>query len=110
MIRFSLVRIKENLLRYMGGKSKIAKYILPIILQGRGRNEVYVEPFVGGANMIDKVNGERIGADVSEYVIALFEGLQEGKQLPLNIDKDFNNKVKDNQDSIDKFIVGDRCN
>ena len=30
------------------------------------------EPFVGGgANMIDKVQGKRIGADLNEYVIAL---------------------------------------
>lgn len=30
---------------------------------------VWVEPFVGGANMIDKVQGKRIGADINPYLI-----------------------------------------
>lgn len=38
----------------------------------------WVEPFVGGANMIDKVEGNRIGADFNEYVISLFTGIQNG--------------------------------
>lgn len=46
----------------MGSKRRIAKDILPIILENRTPEQFYVEPFVGGANMIDKVQGKRIGA------------------------------------------------
>lgn len=53
----------------MGSKRMIAKYILPIILKNRKENQYYVEPFVGGANMIDKVDGNRIGSDINEYLI-----------------------------------------
>lgn len=62
-------------MKYMGGKSKIAKEIVPIIqrhieTQGTGK---YVEPFVGGANIIDKVECEsRVGLDINRYLIALF--------------------------------------
>jgi DNA adenine methylase len=56
-------------MKYMGSKNRIAKDILPIILQDRKPNQYYVEPFVGGANMIDKVTGLRIGADINEYLI-----------------------------------------
>ena len=56
-------------MKYMGSKNRIAKEILPIMLKERGQR-TWVEPFVGGANMIDKVQGERIGADLNEYVIA----------------------------------------
>ena len=56
-------------MRYMGSKNRIAKHLLPIILKDRKPNQWYVEPFVGGANMIDKVTGNRIGADSNEYVI-----------------------------------------
>ena len=56
-------------MKYMGSKARIAKYILPIILADRKENQWYVEPFVGGANMIDKVDGKRIGADSNEYLI-----------------------------------------
>ena len=56
-------------MKYMGSKNRIAKYILPIILKDRKEGQWYVEPFVGGANMIDKVDGNRLGSDSNEYVI-----------------------------------------
>jgi len=56
-------------MKYMGSKARIAKYILPIILKNRRKNQWYVEPFVGGANMIDKIDGHRIGADCNPYLI-----------------------------------------
>ena len=55
-------------MKYMGSKNRIAKHILPIMLKERGVC-TWVEPFVGGANMIDKVEGERIGADLNPYLI-----------------------------------------
>lgn len=56
-------------MKYMGSKNRIAKHLLPIILKDRKPNQWYVEPFVGGANMIDKVDGNRIGADFNPYLI-----------------------------------------
>jgi len=55
-------------MKYMGSKNRIAKEILPIMLEKR-ENRTWVEPFVGGANMIDKVQGKRIGADINPYLI-----------------------------------------
>lgn len=59
---------------YMGSKSKYAQYIAPIlqkIINDRGVS-LYIEPFVGGANMIDKIKCERrIGYDRSDTLIAL---------------------------------------
>lgn len=57
-------------MKYMGSKRRLAKHILPIILKGRKEGQYYVEPFVGGGNLIDKVDGPRIGADANEYAIA----------------------------------------
>lgn len=54
---------------YMGNKNRIAKHILPIMLKER-EGRTWVEPFVGGGNMIDKVDGVRIGADINPYLIA----------------------------------------
>lgn len=56
-------------MKYMGSKNRIAKEILPIILKDRREGQYYIEPFVGGANMIDKVIGNRIGADSNKYLI-----------------------------------------
>ena len=56
-------------MKYMGSKNRIAKHILPIMLEYRTPEMPWVEPFVGGANMIDKVDGKRIGADINPYLI-----------------------------------------
>lgn len=71
----------------MGSKSKIAKEILPIILQNRKPNQYYVELFVGGCNSIDKVGGLRIGNDINPFLIAMWKGLQNELQRPKEIDK-----------------------
>lgn len=41
-------------MKYMGSKNRLAKEIMPIMLKERGQR-TWVEPFVGGGNMIDKV-------------------------------------------------------
>ena len=65
-------------MKYMGSKARIAKHILPIILKNRKDDQCYVEPFVGGANMIDKVDGWRIGADSNYWVIKALRLIQDG--------------------------------
>lgn len=41
---------------YQGSKSRISKYLKPIIESYIKPNTVaYIEPFVGGCNMIDKI-------------------------------------------------------
>lgn len=59
---------------YMGSKSKYAQYIVPILQKTIDEKGVrlYVEPFVGGANVIDKIKCKlRRGYDRSDTLIAL---------------------------------------
>lgn len=65
-------------MKYMGSKARHAKEILPIILAGRTEGQWYVEPFVGGANVIDKVSGNRIASDFNPYVVALWQAVADG--------------------------------
>lgn len=63
-------------MKYMGSKSRIAKHIVPIIQQYIDDNNIttYIEPFVGGANVIDKIKcANRFGSDKNPYLIALLE-------------------------------------
>ena len=63
-------------MNYFGSKSRQAKYIVPIIQKYIDDNNitVYIEPFVGGANVIDKIVCPfRYGYDINKYVIALFK-------------------------------------
>jgi len=56
-------------MKYMGSKNRIAKEILPIMLEHRTEGMTWYEPMVGGGNMIDKVEGKRIGADVNPHLV-----------------------------------------
>lgn len=71
---------------YQGSKNKLAKYIVPIIQKAIDDNNVstYIEPFVGGANIIDKINCKnRIGYDIDDNVISLLKYAQSDEQLSI---------------------------
>lgn len=76
-------------MKYMGSKARISKHIVPILLNHIGPGMDYVEPFVGGANVIDKIPADirRIGYDNNPYLIAMFRGVQAGRSFPMDIDK-----------------------
>lgn len=97
-------------MKYMGSKSRIAKHILPIILEGRKDGQYYVEPFCGGCNMIDKVPGNRIANDSNPYLIAMWEALSWGWDPPKTIDRDHYIEVrtcyKRNSDKYPMHYVG----
>lgn len=66
----------------MGSKAKYAKYIVPILQKAIDENNIktYIEPFVGGANVIDKIKCEnRIGYDRSETLVALLNCMKNGE-------------------------------
>jgi DNA adenine methylase len=72
-------------MKYMGSKNRIAKEILPIMLKERKENQLWVEPFVGGGNLIDKVEGNRLGADTNRYVIEALIAIRDNiSELPKN--------------------------
>lgn len=90
----------------MGSKNRIAKEILPIITKDLKRNIWYVEPFVGGCNMIDKVGHDlRMGSDVNEYLIEFWLGLQSGWTPDEYYSKDRYLWYKNNK-NVDKKSTG----
>ena len=70
----------------MGSKAKYADKIVPILQQeiNNLKTDTYIECFVGGANIIDKIDCEhRYGYDRSETLIALLKQAAENfDQLP----------------------------
>ena len=74
-------------MKYMGSKARIAKHILPIMLAECEKHGIttWVEPFVGGGNMVDKVPDtfERIGYDLNDHAIhALIDIRDRADSLP----------------------------
>lgn len=69
-------------MQYLGGKTRIAKEILPIILADRKEGQYFVEPFCGGCNVTANVSGNRIANDYNEYLIAMFRGAGIWGEIP----------------------------
>lgn len=93
---------------YMGSKNRLSKQIVPIIQNyiDNGCNG-YLEPFVGGANIIDKIECDnKIGSDIDKYVISVLIGLQQGIEPPKEVSKEFYIDVKNNPDKYSDFITG----
>lgn len=98
-------------MKYMGSKSRIAKYIVPIIQNCIDTNSIthYYELFVGGANVIDKIKCKhKTGNDLNRYLIALFTYLQEDKPLLDSVSKELYSEVRANYKNniYDDWYVG----
>ncbi|MBL85577.1 MAG: adenine methyltransferase [Winogradskyella sp.] len=93
-------------MKYMGSKARFAKHILPIILKDRQPRQSYIEPFAGGMNMIDKVDGIRIANDQHEELMAMWQALiYENWDPPKSVSEDEYKAIKYNQDDYPKHLV-----
>lgn len=66
-------------MKYVGSKNRLSKDLAPIIQSYIDNNNIknYWEPFVGGANLIDKIKCvNRYGSDIHKYLIALLQHVQ----------------------------------
>lgn len=93
-------------MKYMGSKNRFAKELLPIILKDRTPKQWYIEPMVGGANMIDKVDGNRLGADFNEYLTEMWLALTDGWTPKEHYTKEEYADIKNNKENYPKYLVG----
>lgn len=92
----------------MGSKARLSKYLSPIInnLIKDFNIKTYIEPFVGGANMIQHINCQRkIGSDNNRYLIALWNALKNGWIPPKEISREKYNDIKQNKEMYDDELV-----
>ncbi len=82
----------------MGSKSRISKYIIPIIQQRIKDYDIktYIEPFCGGCNIIDKIQCDtKIASDNHKYLIEMFKNLNQIQILPEFITKEHYSDVRE---------------
>ena len=96
---------------YLGSKRRIAKDILPIILDGMKEGDYFVDAFCGGCNLLDKVPStyKRIGNDKNEYLIAMCKCLQNGDRFAKTINRDLYSKAREayNNEDFSNFTKGE---
>lgn len=97
-------------MQYVGSKSRHAKEIISVMSSGSTLG-AYVEPFVGGANMIDKVDARlRVGNDICPMVITLLSAVRDGWIPPESISEEEYAEAKANQDgSARNAFIGFLC-
>lgn len=99
-------------IKYVGSKNRLSKEIAPIIqsyIDNMGEQcGGYFEPFVGGANMIDKIKcHHKYGSDAHKYLIALLCHIQNNvDDLPDTITEDEYDAVRMNMDDYPDWYVG----
>lgn len=93
-------------MKYIGSKNRIAKDILPIILDGKSDNQYFVDLFAGGMNVTDKVQGLRIANDQNKYVIALFNAITAGWVPPERVSTEEYKEVKSHKNRFPDHVVG----
>lgn len=97
-------------MKYMGSKARIAKDIAPIIKEIMQDNgfDIYIEPFVGGANMIQHIDSTiRIGYDNNPYLIAFWKAIQRGWNplTEVQMSKELYQDIKDHKDKYPPEVV-----
>lgn len=92
-------------MQYFGGKAKIAKHIVPYLESVRKENQPFLEPFIGGANIVSQMSGERYASDFNEYLIAMYKGVQQGYELPDELSEEKYQHIRHNKDE-DKVLTG----
>ena len=96
---------------YMGSKRRIKKRLIPILQEYIDTNGIttYVEPMVGGANIIDSIKCDnRIGYDCHPYLVELLKhiSLTGGEGIPLDISRQEYQDVKDHIEDYPMWYAG----
>jgi DNA adenine methylase len=99
-------------MRYLGGKNRQASVISTILQQHRKHNQIYLEPFVGAANVVSRMDGVCIASDIHPDLIALLRAIQGGWIPPENVTRAQYELYKDQPDQLPpalRAFVGFGC-
>ena len=94
---------------YQGGKFRQSKVIAPIINQCIKENNIenYYEPFVGGANILDKIICKNYYAnDIDQQLIAFYQYIKDGGEPLSTVEKEEYQNMKDNQNKYPDYLLG----
>ena len=92
-------------MRYLGGKHRLAKHLLKVMLPGH--EGTWIEPFVGSASVIQHVPAryKRVGADLNPYIIQLHIALQNGWTPPTSLTNEEWRAIRYNKANYEPALV-----
>lgn len=95
----------------MGSKARVVKELMPIILKDRQPHQWFVDMFCGGGSMAQNAGGNVIANDKNKYLVAVFQGLQEGREGMRHIPREMYNRAREEfkagiNEEFDDFDLG----
>lgn len=96
-------------MKFIGSKQRLSGQIVPLIHKAieASKTGLYIEPFVGGANVIDKVVAPcKIGADNDKYLIELLNAAKRGEEIPDTVTREEYEAVRGNMGAHPEWYVG----
>ena len=93
-------------MQYFGGKYKTRKQTAAFLEAVRKPGQIYFEPFVGGAWILQEMSGERIASDGNKALIAMYKALQAGWVPPSRVSAEEYQSVRvanNENDPMDAF-------
>ena len=92
-------------MQYLGGKSRQAKHIAAILQAARDPGDRYTEPFMGGASVLVRMDGERYASDSHEALITMWWAVQSGWRPPHELSEADWRVLKDANDPADPMTA-----
>ncbi len=104
-------------MHYLGGKTRLAKKILPTIVSiAKQSSGYYYEPFMGGGSILQAVcesdaflPGRIHAGDVFEDLVLMWKALQVGWEPPQDVSEEFYAELKRAPSSAIRGFVGIAC-
>ena len=94
-------------MRYLGSKRRLAKKVAGLIGATAYGHDYYIEPFVGGANMMGEIDHPRkIGIDKHKYLVALLKAVRDGWVPPYLISEAVYEQIKQAPEMFPPHLVG----
>lgn len=96
-------------MRYVGGKSKLARELSKVMLSISDGRDLYLEPFLGGASVFSEMAPHfqySIGSDLSEDLVMMWDALYKGWTPPEEISEDDYANLKSSAPSPLRGLVG----
>lgn len=91
-------------MQYQGGKERIAGYIVDV-LQAHRAGRPYLEPFLGGASVMARMDGERVGGDIHAGLVAMWAAARDGWVPPVDISEARYAQLKARRDEPDPEVA-----
>lgn len=96
-------------MRYQGGKSKISKQIASFLESKRKPSQLFVEPFLGGCNILPEMCGPKLGAEIIPDLVLFYNALLNGWIPPDFVSEEEYNFLKREPSSALRGFVGISC-